>query len=205
MSKNGKLSLTQKAKVARNRYAALAFGKALQIDKFEPQMETKIADMCNEAWAAGYFYAKKEIIDTQIPSGDLQMVKIDCPQCKLVPLPPDSLHEYMKDFMKEESVSEDFEIALEKKVREAQDWTYIEEFGGECPLSEEFGAYDLEKFARWGANWKKEQMLAKSIDVTVHIDAGGYPYIPQMELWDYDKDKPLAEEGDIVKVLVIKQ
>ena len=60
MSKNGKLSLTQKAKVARNSYTAKAFGKALQIDKFEPQMEVKIADMCHEAWAAGYFYAKRE-------------------------------------------------------------------------------------------------------------------------------------------------
>lgn len=66
----------------------------------------------------------------------------------------------------EEPVSEDFKIALEKKVREAQDWTYIEEEGGECPLSEEFGAYDLEEFARWGANWQKEQMMAKAFDFT---------------------------------------
>ena len=102
MSKNGKLSLTQKAKVARNSYTAKAFGNALQIDKFEPQMEVKIADMCHEAWAAGYFYAKKEIIDTQIPSGDLQMVKIDCPEGELEPLPSEELHKYMKDFMKGE-------------------------------------------------------------------------------------------------------
>jgi hypothetical protein len=106
------------------------------------------------------------------------------------------------DSSQEEPINKDFEIALEKKVREAQDWTYIEEYGGECPLNVEFGAYDLEEFARWGANWQKEQMTAKAIDVTVHIDAGGYPYIPQMELWDYEKDEPLAEEGDIVKVLV---
>ena len=59
------------------------------------------------------------------------------------------IHEYNK----EEPVSEDFETALEKKVREAQDWTYIEEEGGECPLYEEFGADDLEEFARWGAEW----------------------------------------------------
>ena len=44
----------------------------------------------------------KEIIDTQIPSGNLQMVKIDRPQCELVPLPPEELHKYMKDFMKGE-------------------------------------------------------------------------------------------------------
>lgn len=48
-------------------------------------------------------------------------------------------------------------------------------------------------------------MIAKAIDVTVHIDAGGYPYIPQMELYDYDKDVPLAKEGDRYKVILIKE
>lgn len=109
------------------------------------------------------------------------------------------------DSSQEEPINKDFEIALERKVREAQDWIYIEEEGGECPLNEEFDADDLEEFAMWGAQWQKEQMMAKAVDVTVHIDAGGYPYIPQMELWDYEKYEPLAKEGDIVKVLVIKQ
>lgn len=72
-----------------------------------------------------------------------------------------TMEEYYKfiihEYNKEEPVSEDFETALEKKVREAQDWTYIEEEGGECPLYEEFGADDLEEFARWGANWQKQQ------------------------------------------------
>lgn len=54
-----------------------------------------------------------------------------------------------------EPVSEDFKAALEKKVREAQDWTYLEEEGGECPLNEEFGADELEEFAKWGADWQK--------------------------------------------------
>lgn len=62
------------------------------------------------------------------------------------------IHEYHK----EEPASEDFETALDKKVHEAQDWTYIEEEGGECPLNEEFGAYDLEEFARWGADWVRK-------------------------------------------------
>lgn len=56
-----------------------------------------------------------------------------------------------------------------------------------------------------GAKWQKEQMMAKAIDVTVHIDAGGYPYIPQMELYDYDKDIPLAKKGDKYKVVLIKE
>ena len=50
----------------------------------------------------------------------------------------------------------------------------------------------------------KEQMMAKAIDVEVKVDAGGYPYIPQMELYDYDKDIPLAKEGDKYKVVLIK-
>ena len=62
-------------------------------------------------------------------------------------------HQSEKDSLPKELVSEDFEVALENKVREAQDWTYIEEEGGECPLNEEFGADDLEEFARWGADW----------------------------------------------------
>ena len=51
----------------------------------------------------------------------------------------------------------------------------------------------------------KQQMMANAVDATVHFDAGGYPYIPQMELYDYDKDESLAKEGDRVKVVVIKE
>lgn len=52
---------------------------------------------------------------------------------------------------------------------------------------------------------KERQMMAKAIEATVHIDAGGYPYIPQMELYDYDNDVPLAKEGDKYKVILIKE
>jgi hypothetical protein len=55
------------------------------------------------------------------------------------------------------------------------------------------------------ADWKKEQMMAKAVDVEVKVDAGGYPYIPQMELYDYEKDIPLAKEGDKYKVILIKE
>lgn len=51
----------------------------------------------------------------------------------------------------------------------------------------------------------KQQLMKDAVDVTVHIDAGGYPYIPQMELYDYDKDVPLAKAGEKVKVIVIKE
>ena len=56
-----------------------------------------------------------------------------------------------------------------------------------------------------GMERMKEQMMAKAIDVEVKVDAGGYPYIPQMELYDYDKDIPLAKEGDKYKVILIKE
>ena len=51
----------------------------------------------------------------------------------------------------------------------------------------------------------KEQMIKDALDAVVKIDAGGYPYIPQMELYDYDKDIPLAKEGDKYKVILIKE
>ena len=53
--------------------------------------------------------------------------------------------------------------------------------------------------------WQKEQMMKGVIEVTAHIDSGGYPYIPQMELYDYDNDVPLAKEGDKYKVVLIKE
>lgn len=56
-----------------------------------------------------------------------------------------------------------------------------------------------------GADWQKEQLMAKAVGVEVKIDAGGYPYIPQIELYDYDKDVPLAKEGDKYKVVLIKE
>ncbi len=60
MSKNGKSSLTPKAKEVAERFESKAFVKALRLDKFGPQIDVKIADLCHEAWVAGYFYAKRE-------------------------------------------------------------------------------------------------------------------------------------------------
>lgn len=57
----------------------------------------------------------------------------------------------------------------------------------------------------YGMEYCKQQMMAKAVGATVHIDAGGYPYIPQMELYDYEKDIPLAKEGDKYKVILIKE
>ena len=56
-----------------------------------------------------------------------------------------------------------------------------------------------------GAKWQITKLMANATPVTVYIDAGGYPYIPQLELYDYDKDIPLANEGDKYKVVLIKE
>ena len=96
--------------------------------------------------------------------------------------------------------SPDFKAALEKKVREAQDWTYIEEEGGSCPLNEEFGADDLEEFAEWGASWMREQMMKDAVKVSVNGNDDGWltlGYLPECECE--------LRKGDEVKVIIIKE
>lgn len=69
-----------------------------------------------------------------------------------------------------------------------------------------FYADIIMKAVKRGANWKKEQLMANAVDAVVKIDAGGYPYVDStIELYDYDKDIPLAKCGDKVKILVIKE
>lgn len=63
----------------------------------------------------------------------------------------------------------------------------------------------LQRTFELGKQEMKQQLLAKAVDIEVKVDAGGYPYIPQMELYDYDKDVPLAKEGDKYKVILIKE
>lgn len=75
-------------------------------------------------------------------------------------------------------------------------------------LSKQFPEVSFAKLSRIAvrvAKWQMAQMIKDSTDVTVHVDAGGYPYIPQLELYDYDKDIPLAKEGDKYKVVLIKE
>lgn len=128
------------------------------------------------------------------------------------------------DTMQEESVSEDFEKAL------ASEWKAYNDRGAATVDALEDNTQEL-AFAKGfyrGANWQREQdqstielaedhamlagmekmkeeMMANATEVTVHIEAGNYPYIPQLELYDYDKDMPLAKEGDKYKVILIKE
>ena len=125
---------------------------------------------------------------------------------------------------KEESVSEDLEIEIKHCIYEPFfDLDGVAIKGATKYLTVE----DIADIARYFANWQKgqdqetielaedhamfagmekmkEQLMAKAIDAEVKIDAGNYPYIPQMELYDYDKDIPLAKKGDRYKVILIK-
>ena len=146
----------------------------------------------------------------------------------------DDFYYLLKDVLnylvgKEESVSEGLEEAANNAVialvpsfgQKYSDGSYVSSYR-DCFKREEL----LELF-KAGANWQKQQildcnitlqrtfelgkqemkqqMMAKAIEATVHIDAGNYPYIPQMELYDYDNDVPLAKEGDKYKVVLIKE
>jgi hypothetical protein len=101
--------------------------------------------------------------------------------------------ELIKLAKSEEPVSEDLEHAVNAYIGYAPE------------VDESSSTYGKRQAFKAGANWQKQQMMAKAVDAAVHIDAGGYPYIPQMELYDYDKDIPLAKEGEKVKVIVIKE
>lgn len=56
-----------------------------------------------------------------------------------------------------------------------------------------------------GAQWQKEKMMRDSVIREVKVDAGGYPYIDATELYDYDKDVPLAKVGDKVRIVIINE
>lgn len=98
-----------------------------------------------------------------------------------------------EDLPKEEPASEELDEAAKRYATEG------DEISGLHIIDEEVEAFNA------GANWQKEKLMAKAVDIEVKVDAGGYPYIPQIELYDYDKDEPLAKEGDKYKVILIKE
>ena len=109
------------------------------------------------------------------------------------------------DTVQEEPVSDGLEEASKEWLRPQLDKSYANY--GETKMMEltHFDGYAMLDAIEFGAKWKEEQMIAKAIDVEVKVDAGGYPYIPQMELYDYDNDVPFAKEGDKYKVVLIKE
>jgi hypothetical protein len=93
------------------------------------------------------------------------------------------------DSLEEEPVSDDLEYASEKYA---------------CRFSSSKYGHDKVKDAFiTGAQWQKERMLNNAIEREVKVDAGGYPYIDVTELYDYDKNRPLAKKGDKVKLIII--
>ena len=68
----------------------------------------------------------------------------------------------------------------------------------------EFGSNIINAFIA-GALWQKEKMIRDSVEREVKVDAGSYPYIDATELYDYDEDKPLAKEGDKVKLIIVRE
>ena len=99
----------------------------------------------------------------------------------------------------EEPVSEDLEEAIGKYCSNPDNFaTWI---GGD----ETDDIRLIIKAIKFGAQWKEQQMMTKAVDVEVKVDAGGYPYIPQIELYDYVEDIPLAKKGDKYKVVLIKE
>jgi len=106
------------------------------------------------------------------------------------------------DSLQEEPVSEELEEAATKSANKATPYTRVDVGNGEVYVYTKHIVIDRFKA---GAKWKEEQMIKDATKVTVHIEAGNYPYIPQIELYDYDKDIPLAKEGDRYKVVLIKE
>ena len=137
--------------------------------------------------------------------------------------------------LQEEHVSDDLEKTIDTYLatyfgseKEKQEWPFLkkmaiyfakwqktkdesttEELGEYInELSKQFPEVSFAKLSRIAvrvAKLQKKQMIKDAYEREVKVDAGGYPYIPQMELYDYDKDVPLAKKGDRVKVVVVKE
>jgi hypothetical protein len=96
-------------------------------------------------------------------------------------------------FLTQEPVSE----GLEEEI--------IRYIGFSQEVDEDIGTAMIRKAASHFASWQREQMMRNAIERKVKVDAGGYPYIDAMELYDYDKDEPLAKGGDEIKLIIIKE
>ena len=88
------------------------------------------------------------------------------------------------DSLQEEPISENLETEANRLF-------------GDCKVRK--GAFCL------GVNWKEQQMMQDAIEREVKVDAGGYPFIEATELYDYENKKPLAKEGDKIKIIIIKE
>lgn len=60
-------------------------------------------------------------------------------------------------------------------------------------------------FLELGLKANQENNVIGTFEREVKIDAAGYPYIDEIEFYDYDKGMPLAKEGDKVTIIVVKE
>lgn len=134
---------------------------------------------------------------------------------------------YLIDSLQEEPASEDLEKEIDSYFAK---WLQgASDEGCFNPDSQLVSIYDCHRIARHFANWQKQkdesytksmykvgintgkelmkqQLMTKAVDAVVKVDAGGYPYIDRtIELYDYDKDIPLAKKGDKYKLILIKE
>ena len=108
--------------------------------------------------------------------------------------------------LQEEPVSDDLEEAAKQSGYAAYPVDMAEEFGGVIRDNNRYQRSSYIKGLKAGANWQKQQMMKNAIDTVVKVDAGGYPYVDRtIELYDYDREIPLAKKGDKVKLIVIKE
>lgn len=112
------------------------------------------------------------------------------------------IHEYHKEEPTiSDIVDEHYWKMLEEEPVSEDLGDYINE------LSKQFPEVSFAKLSRISvrvAKWKEQQLMAKAVDIEVKEDAGGYPYIDAtIELYDYDKDEPLAKKGDKVKLIIV--
>ena len=91
------------------------------------------------------------------------------------------------------------EAAEEEIERFCSDMLNVDIIWARMPLTKRFGL----QMAKFGAEWMAGQGYAREVEVKE--DAGGYPYIPSIELYDYDKDEPLFKPGDKVIVQIRKK
>ena len=94
--------------------------------------------------------------------------------------------------VEEEPVSNDLKEASDNYVGHAPE------------IDEDLSCFTKRNAFIAGAQWQKERILNVATEREVKVDVGGYPYIDFTELYDFDKDIPLAKEGDKVKLVIVK-
>lgn len=124
---------------------------------------------------------------------------------KTEPTIPDIVDEHFYEMLGEEPVSDELKEASKEWLQPQLDKSYANYGEGKMMELTHFDGYAMLDAIEYGAKWQKQQMMSKAIVRKVKVDAGGYPYIDTTELYDYNKDIPLAKEGDKVKVIVIKE